>query len=243
MSVTLRSIIIAGCLMIAATLLYRYSSIQGQLSTEEIQARFPTFQALNFSGQIFDNNGTIKYSINADEVVYYQDKGLVEMVKPVGRYFDHSSPRILYNPDTKNLSQANTDGKQTEISIKIQGSALEEYKDVNSLIKISPVPENLKLAFVPFNYWTIKAEQGYMIHNEIAVLDGQITVVPSDESNIIKRISTPHLQLDMAANTISSKRQIVIEGQQFIDQGRDYIIDLNAKTFVIKEKPHAVYYP
>lgn len=229
--------------MIAAVLLYRYSSIQGQLSTEEIQARFPTFQAVNFAGQIFDNNGTIKYSINADEVVYYQDKGLVEMRNPIGRYFDHSSPRILYSPDKENLSQENTDGKQTEISTKTQTPVLEEHEDVNELIKISPVPKNLKLAFVPFNYWTIKAEQGYMIHNEVAVLDGQITVVPSDESHIIKQIITPHLQFDMVENTISSKSQIVIKGQHFIDQGRDYIIDLNAKTFVIKEKPHAVYYP
>lgn len=189
--------------MVAAALLYRFSSIQGQISSEEIQSRFPTFQATNFNGKMFDKDGLIEYAISSEQVVYYQDKGLVEMLKPVGRYFDHADPMST-------ISSAKQD------------------------------PSSIVL---PFNYWTISAEQGYMVHNKVAVLEGEVTVVPSDPLSEIQKIETPHMLYNMLDNTISSKRKIAIYGRQFVDQGRDYTLDLTAKTFVIKEKPHAVYYP
>lgn len=189
--------------MVAAALLYRFSSIQGQISSEEIQARFPTFQATNFNGKMFDKDGLIEYAINSDQVVYYQEKGLVEMLKPVGRYFDHADP------------------------MSTQGTA----------------DNDPAFATLPFNYWKITADQGYMVHNKLAVLEGKVTIVPSNPLSEIQKIETPHMLYNMLDNTISSKRDIAIHGQHFLDQGRDYTLDLTAKTFVIKEKPHAVYYP
>lgn len=189
--------------MVAAALLYRFSSIQGQISSEEIQARFPTFQATNFNGKMFDKDGLIEYAISSDQVIYYQEKGLVEMLKPVGRYFDHADP------------------------MSAQGTA----------------DDDPAFAALPFNYWKITADQGYMVHDKVAVLEGEVTIVPSDPLSEIKKIETPHMLYNMLDNTISSKRDIAIQGQQFLDQGRDYTLDLTAKTFVIKEKPHAVYYP
>lgn len=189
--------------MIAAALLYRFSSIQGQISSEEIQARFPTFQATSFNGKIFDNEGLIKYAIKSDQVVYYQDKGLVEMINPEGSYFDHSDPI------------------KTSIASSQQDAAYA----------------------IPFNFWKITADHGFMVHNKVAVLEGSVIASPSNAESEIQKITTPHMLYDMAENTISSESEIIIQGKRFIDQGRDYKLDLSAKTFVIQEKPHAVYYP
>lgn len=208
--------IIAVCLMIAAGLFYRYSSIQGQISSEEIQARFPTFEATNFNGQMFDQDGLLKYTVSSEDLVYYQDKGRMEMVKPVGFFFDHASLRDVQEQENQEAQES-------------------------SNIK----PSNLlsKYANSPFNYWTISADQGYMIHNTEAVLEGNVNAIPSDPEEEIQLISTPHMRFDMVANTVSSESEILLQGKQFIDQGKNYTLDLQAKTFVIKEKPHAVYYP
>lgn len=208
MSVTLRSIIIAVCLMIAAAFLYRISNLQGQMSTEEIQARFPTFEATGFEGRVFDKDGLIKYNIASEQVLYYQERGLIEMQKPVGQYFDHNAP----------------------------------IKEGDTIHGQSQAPDNAH-ASVPFHHWEIEAEQGYMIHNQEAVLKGNVKIIPSSQEVKIQQILTPYMFYDLVANTISSKEEIIIKGEQFTDQGRDYLLDLNAKTFVIKDKPHAVYYP
>lgn len=190
--------------MIIAAFLYRYSSLQGQMSSEEIQARFPTFEAQSFNGRVFDKNGLIKYNIESEQVTYYQDRGLIEMTKPIGLYFDH--------------------------------------KDSTPTLNTAPMHTDL-LSSLPFNYWKISAEQGYLIHNQEAVLQGSVKIEPSSRSVKINQITTPYMFYNMVDNTISSTEEIKIQGDQFIDQGRDYTLDLNAKTFVIKDKPHAVYYP
>lgn len=190
--------------MIAAALFYRFSSLQGQMSSEEIQARFPTFEATSFTGQVFDKNGLLKYNIESEQVVYYQDRGLIKMQKPIGLYFDH--------------------------------------KDTNPSLNLAPRGGDL-LASMPFNYWKISADQGHMVHNKEAVLEGNVKIEPSSRAAKVNKITTPYMFYDLVSNQITSREEIKIEGDQFIDQGRDYILDLNAKTFVIKEKPHAVYYP
>lgn len=87
MSVTLRSIIIACCLIFVAALLYRYSNMTGQISTEEIRARFPTFTADDFSGVVYSSEGDRMYSVSGDRAVYYQDKGLIEFDALNGTFY------------------------------------------------------------------------------------------------------------------------------------------------------------
>lgn len=239
MSVTLRSIIIAGCLMIVAALLYRYSNIQGQISSEELQARFPTFTAKDFSGQVFDTDGIIQYSVNAQEMTYYQDKDLINLVKPIGYYFDHHSVRKSNTAALVNMKNMN----DAEALADKKALATTQNGTNQSLINIVSEKSNTKLDLSPFNYWTILADSGQIVHNQLAVLDGQVTVFPSSQEELIQKITTPYMKFDMKSNTISSEKEITIQGQRFIDYGRNYELDLNAKTFVIKEKPHAVYFP
>ena len=95
----------------------------------------------------------------------------------------------------------------------------------------------------PFRGWQIMADQGTMILDKSADLVGNIRMVPNYVSAEIKEITTPQVHYDLTTNIISSPAEITLYGENFMNQGSNYEVDLNQKTFVIKDKPHAVYYP
>ena len=89
MSVTVRSIIIAALLSIAAALLYRYSSSTGKLSADEINERFPSFVATNFTAELYNEQGLLNYSIFAKDVSFFQSRDLIQANYLAGFYYDH----------------------------------------------------------------------------------------------------------------------------------------------------------
>ncbi len=95
----------------------------------------------------------------------------------------------------------------------------------------------------PFRGWQIMADKGTMILDKSADLIGNIRMVPNYVSAEIKEITTPQVHYDLTSNIISSPAEITLYGENFMNQGSNYEVDLNQKTFVIKDKPHAVYYP
>lgn len=188
MSVTLRSIIIAALLSIVAGLMYRYSALTGQLSNAEIQVRYPTFEARNFTAEVYTDKGTITHSIFAHSVSFYKNRDLVRTTGLIG---------FFYNNEKNNVSQG----------------------------------------------WQLRSDQGEVIFNKEASLNGNIRITPNFPTATIKEITTPYVYFDMEKNVISSTSKITIKGQNFVNEGSDYSVDLNRKTFVIKDRPHAVYYP
>ncbi len=189
MSVTVRSMIIAAILIIAAGLLYRFSGVTGRLSDDEISSRFPTFEATQFTGEMYDETGQITHSMFSREVTYYKSRDLVDVTGVVGLFYDH--------------------------------------EDVDQ----------------PFRGWQMSADKGELIINKHATLQGNIKVVPNFLGSMIKEITTPYVYYDIENNLVSSPQEIVLKGDNFINQGSNYVIDIKAKTFVIKDNPHAVYYP
>ena len=94
------------------------------------------------------------------------------------------------------------------------------------------------------NGWRIKAKEGVMGHDNYADLRGNVTVSPLDvDTSEIKQVSTKSVHFDIKNKIISSKQQLSIEGTKFTNTGSNYVIDLNKKTIVIKDKPHVVYNP
>ncbi|HIV55689.1 MAG TPA: LPS export ABC transporter periplasmic protein LptC [Candidatus Anaerobiospirillum stercoravium] len=89
MSVTVRSIIIAALLSIAAALLYRYSANTGKLSADEINERFPSFTATNFTAELYNEKGLLNYSIFARDVSFYESRDLITADYLAGFYYDH----------------------------------------------------------------------------------------------------------------------------------------------------------
>lgn len=89
MSVTVRAIIIAAMLSLAAALLYRYSATTGKLSADEINERFPSFVATNFTADFYNEQGILSYSIFAKDVSYYESRDLIQASYLTGFYYDH----------------------------------------------------------------------------------------------------------------------------------------------------------
>lgn len=191
MGVTLRSMIIASILIIGAALLYSLSSRTGRLSEEELSSRFPSFEATNFRGELYNEQGQISHSMFAKDLKFYKVRDLIEAEHVVGFWYEHE-----------------------------RGDASE-----------------------PFRGWQISADSGKMILNQSADLYGNVRVIPNFVSTEISEISTPDVHYDLQQNIISSPSEIVIVGNSFVNQGSDYEVDLTHKTFVIKDQPHAVYYP
>lgn len=188
MSVTLRSIIIAALLTIVAGLMYQFSGLSGQLSSDEIEIRYPTFEAENFTAELYNEQGEITHSIFSKEVAFYKKKDLITTSGLVG---------FFYNQKGDNNSQG----------------------------------------------WQISADKGVLIFNKEARLQGNIKVSPNYATAEIKEITTPDLFFNMETNKISSPSKITIKGANFINEGSNYVVDLNNKTFVIKDNPHATYFP
>lgn len=190
MSVTVRSIIIAALLSIAAALLYRYSANTGKLSADEINERFPTFVATNFTAELYDQQGLMSYSIFARDVNFYQSRDLIQATYLAGFYYDHED-----------------------------------------------------MQHQPGRGWQIIADRGEIVFDTYAQLMGNVHVQPNFAASPIEEIITPYVYFDLPSNRISSPDAITVRGHDFINQGSNYEIDLNQKTFVIKDQPHAVYYP
>ncbi len=92
MSVTLRSFILSLLLIIAAAIFYRWSAMQQTVPREEILERYPSFTAVGFSGDNFDADGRLIHHVEAQSVVYYKNRGLLNMVKPHGIYYNYPDP-------------------------------------------------------------------------------------------------------------------------------------------------------
>lgn len=188
MSVTLRSIIIAALLTIVAGLMYQFSGISGHLSSDEIEVRYPTFEAENFTAEVYNEQGKITHSIFAREVAFYKKKDLIQTSGLIGFFYNQKQDNTTYG-------------------------------------------------------WQITADKGELIFNKAAQLQGNIVVSPNYATAEIKEITTPDLYFNMQTNEISSPSKITIKGAQFVNEGSNYLVDLNNKTFVIKDKPHATYFP
>lgn len=179
--------IIAAVLMICAAILYRYSNVTGQLSSDELSSRFPTFEATKFTGETYNEQGMLDNSMFASKLVYYKSKNEVSVKDIVGFYYDNKDPAM------------------------------------------------------PFRGWQITAANGDIVMDKYATLHGNIKLVPNYATAPLKEISTNSLYLDIPKRIISSPDKIVMKGDHFVNSGSNYVVDLNKKTFVIKDSPHVVY--
>ena len=104
MSVTLRSFILSLLLIIAAAIFYRWSAMQQTVPREEILERYPSFTAVGFSGDNFDADGRLIHHVEAQSVVYYKNRGLLNMVKPHGIYYNYGSKKDYRQAEPWQLS-------------------------------------------------------------------------------------------------------------------------------------------
>lgn len=193
MGVTLRSMIIAALLIIGAALLYSLSSIKGRLSEDELSSRFPTFEATNIEGKLYNNQGKLSHSVFSTQLSYYKSKDQLDMQNIFGMVYDTSTKKENSNNEEQN--------------------------------------------------WQITADQAKVVIHKSADLYGNVVFVPTNASSALKKVTTPKLHYDLQTNIINSPSDIKIEGDSFTNQGSNYEVDLNQKTFVIKDQPHATYYP
>lgn len=193
MGVTLRSMIIAALLIIGAALLNSLSSVKGRLSEDELSSRFPTFEATNIEGRLYNLQGKLSHSVFTKHLSYYKSKDQLDMKDIFGMVYDTSAQE--------------------------EGSDKEEQN------------------------WQVTADQAIVVIHKSADLSGNVVFMPTNASSALKKVTTPELHYDLQANIIKSPSEIKMEGDAFINQGSNYEVDLNQKTFVLKDQPHATYYP
>ncbi len=89
MTVTLKSFIIAICLLILSVIIYRYAEMHKQQPVNDI-SKLPTFTAENFDGQIYDDLGFIKHDLKAKSVEYYSQNKLLKLESPLVKSYDYT---------------------------------------------------------------------------------------------------------------------------------------------------------
>lgn len=118
-----------------------------------------------------------------------------------------------------------------------------KLEDKISLSKLSLLYNDYKQNSQSFGSWKLNASSGEVVIKSYAKLFGDVELKSTFAGAPIKQITTPSMFFDFNSNQIYSKDTIVIEGGQFKNQGSNYLVDLNKKTFVIKENSHALYHP
>lgn len=92
--------------------------------------------------------------------------------------------------------------------------------------------------------WNLKAKEGVIVYNDYADLKGGVSITPlTPSASEVQEVATAAVHFDINSKIISSPEEISIRGTRFTNTGSDYVIDLNKKTIVIKDNPHAVYNP
>ena len=94
MSVTSRSLILSFILIVCAFVLYRISSNADKPSNNDILNEYPTFTAVNFDADSFDEQGLLAYSFKADDVIYYKKQDLLNFSNPLGIYYNHQKSGV-----------------------------------------------------------------------------------------------------------------------------------------------------
>ena len=94
MSVTSRSLILSFILIVCAFVLYRISSNVDKPSNNDILNEYPTFTAVNFDADSFDEQGLLAYSFKADDVIYYKKQDLLNFSNPLGIYYNHQKSGV-----------------------------------------------------------------------------------------------------------------------------------------------------
>ena len=94
MSVTSRSLILSFILIVCAFVLYRISSNADKPSNNDILNEYPTFTAVNFDADSFDEQGLLTYSFKADDVIYYKKQDLLNFSNPLGIYYNGKLPQM-----------------------------------------------------------------------------------------------------------------------------------------------------
>ena len=189
MGVTLRSMILAGILIIMAAIVYRLSVNLIPEVSDETLLKYPTFIAKNFHGENYNEEGQLTAVIDSPHVEYFEKQTLITLEKPTGVWHDYHN-------------------QQQEP-----------------------------------NRWQIKAMKGSYIIDSKASLEGSIVLTPLHQDPTLKKISTEKVDYNLITKEIFSDRLIVIEGQNFINYGTGFKVDLNTDTITISGEPHARYYP
>ncbi len=97
MGVTLRSMIVAGLLIIAAALFYRLSAVAPR-SDSSLLAKYPSFTAEGFHGEYYTSKGQLEIQLDSQHVEYFKQNDLVTLVAPKAVYYnydeDESTPQL-----------------------------------------------------------------------------------------------------------------------------------------------------
>ena len=94
MSVTSRSLILSFILIVCAFILYRISSNADKPTNNDILNEYPTFTAINFDADSFDEQGLLTYSFKADDVIYYKKQDLLNFSNPLDIYYNHQKSGV-----------------------------------------------------------------------------------------------------------------------------------------------------
>lgn len=94
MGVTLRSMIVAGLLIIAAALFYRLSAVAPR-SDSALLAKYPTFTAEGFHGEYYTEEGQLEMRLDSQHVEYFKASDLVTMVAPEAVYYNYDQDERL----------------------------------------------------------------------------------------------------------------------------------------------------
>lgn len=94
MGVTIRSFVLSFLLIIAAFLLYRFSTNLSKPQDDNLLDEYPTFTATKFDAHSYDENGLLTYSFKSDDVTYYKQKDLLEFSNPLGVYYDRKNDAL-----------------------------------------------------------------------------------------------------------------------------------------------------
>lgn len=94
MSVTSRSLILSTILIVCAFVLYRLSTNTVKTSDNDSLDQYPTFTAINFDADSYNEDGLLTYSFKSDNVVYYKKQDLLNFSNPLGIYYDHKNTGI-----------------------------------------------------------------------------------------------------------------------------------------------------
>ena len=104
MGVTLRSFILSVALIVIAAIVYQLSNKRQLMDEAEIMERYPTFTATNFSGDNFDKTGKLIHHLEAQTVIFYQNRDLLLLSKPDGIYYNYGSKKDYRQAEPWQLS-------------------------------------------------------------------------------------------------------------------------------------------
>lgn len=186
---TLKSFIYAVSLFVISVMVCMLAKTEEPEENKDLLSKYPSFEAENFNGKIYNEQGILTHDLTAGKLSYYKEGDTVLMGNSTLDYY------IIKNN---------------------RGS--EVYR--------------------------IEAEKVNYKIDRTAELSGNVRLTPSGgRAAGFNEITTPSVNFDVEKNQLTSKENIIIRGASFTIWGNDYVGDLDKKTFIIKENPHARYLP